>query len=291
MDTPSGLDTSMRAIIRGILASSIPVVSYVSPSAPRAASASIFILYTSHFAAMAPGTNTGAATPVQIGGIAPTPDRDQPKKSANLMETKAVNDAAAFIRSLAELRGRNAGWAEKAVREAASLSATTALCTHVIDIEAREIANLLRQLHGTKVRIGGVALIVLGKHEPDEMLAKRDKLNNDVQEILDNQIATWGIKVTNVEIKQIDITETMIRAVARQAEVERERRAKIINAEGERQAAQQLLEAPVILGERPEAMQLRYLGSLNFIAGDKNSTVAFPFPIEFAQWLKKPPTS
>lgn len=132
---------------------------------------------------------------------------------------------------------------------------------------------------------------VLGKHELDEMLAERDKLNNDVQEILDNQIAAWGIKVANVEIKQVDITETMIRAIARQAEAERERRAKIINAEGERQAAQQLLEAAIILGERPEAMQLRYLGSLNFIAGDKNSTVVFPFPIEFAQWLKKPPST
>jgi len=129
---------------------------------------------------------------------------------------------------------------------------------------------------------------VLGKHELDEMLAERDKLNNNVQEILDSQIATWGIKVANVEIKQIDITETMIRAIARQAEAERERRAKIINAEGERQAAQQLLEAATILGQRPEAMQLRYLGSLNFIAGDKNSTVVFPFPIEFAQWINKP---
>lgn len=131
---------------------------------------------------------------------------------------------------------------------------------------------------------------VLGKHELDEMLAERDKLNNDVQEILDSQIEAWGIKVANVEIKQVDITETMIRAIARQAEAERERRAKIINAEGERQAAQQLLEAAAILGERPEAMQLRYLGSLNFIAGDKNSTVVFPFPMEFAQWLNKPPS-
>ena len=127
---------------------------------------------------------------------------------------------------------------------------------------------------------------VLGKHELDEMLAERDKLNADIQEILDSQTAAWGIKVANVEIKQVDITETMIRAIARQAEAERERRAKIINAEGEQQAAQKLLEAAVILGQRPEAMQLRYLSTLNFIAGDKNSTIVFPFPIELAQLLK-----
>jgi regulator of protease activity HflC (stomatin/prohibitin superfamily) len=127
---------------------------------------------------------------------------------------------------------------------------------------------------------------VLGKHELDEMLAERDKLNADIQEILDSRTAAWGIKVTNVEIKQVDITETMIRAIARQAEAERERRAKIINAEGEQQAAQKLLEAAVILGQRPEAMQLRYLSTLNFIAGDKNSTIVFPFPIELAQLLK-----
>jgi regulator of protease activity HflC (stomatin/prohibitin superfamily) len=127
---------------------------------------------------------------------------------------------------------------------------------------------------------------VLGKHELDEMLAERDKLNVDIQEILDSQTAAWGIKVANVEIKQVDITETMIRAIARQAEAERERRAKVINAEGEQQAAQKLLEAAAILGQRPEAMQLRYLGTLNFIAGDKNSTIVFPFPIELAQLLK-----
>lgn len=132
---------------------------------------------------------------------------------------------------------------------------------------------------------------VLGKHDLDEMLAERDKLNSDIQAILDAQTDAWGIKVANVEIKQVDITETMIRAIARQAEAERERRAKIINAEGERQAAQQLLEAATILGQRPEAMQLRYLGSLNFIAGDKNSTIVFPFPIEFVQWLKDAPNS
>ena len=147
-------------------------------------------------------------------------------------------------------------------------------------IQVEDFLNATSQLAQTTLRS------VLGKHELDEMLAERDRLNSDIQEILDGQTAAWGIKVANVEIKQVDITETMIRAIARQAEAERERRAKVINAEGEQQAAQKLLEAAEILGQRPEAMQLRYLGTLNFIAGDKNSTVVFPFPIEFARLLK-----
>lgn len=127
---------------------------------------------------------------------------------------------------------------------------------------------------------------VLGKHELDEMLAERDKLNADIQEILDAQTDAWGIKVANVEIKHVDIDESMVRAIARQAEAERERRAKVINAEGEHQAAQKLLEAAEILGQRPEAMQLRYLSTLNVIAGEKSSTIIFPFPLDFMDLLK-----
>jgi regulator of protease activity HflC (stomatin/prohibitin superfamily) len=127
---------------------------------------------------------------------------------------------------------------------------------------------------------------VLGKHELDEMLAERDKLNADIQEILDAQTDAWGIKVANVEIKHVDIDESMVRAIARQAEAERERRAKVINAEGEHQAAQKLLEAAEILGQRPEAMQLRYLSTLNVIAGEKSSTIVFPFPLDFMDLLK-----
>jgi regulator of protease activity HflC (stomatin/prohibitin superfamily) len=123
---------------------------------------------------------------------------------------------------------------------------------------------------------------VLGKHELDEMLAERDKLNIDIQEILDKQTDAWGIKVANVEIKHVDVNESMIRAIARQAEAERERRAKIINAEGEQQAAQKLVEAAEILSREPQAMQLRYLSSLNVIAGEKSSTIVFPFPMELA---------
>jgi len=128
---------------------------------------------------------------------------------------------------------------------------------------------------------------VLGKHELDEMLSERDKLNADIQDILDTQTDSWGIKVANVEIKHVDIDESMIRAIARQAEAERERRAKIINAEGEEQAAQKLLEAAQILSGQPEAMQLRYLGTLNTIAGEKNSTIIFPFPTELGKMLAR----
>jgi membrane-bound serine protease (ClpP class) len=168
MDTPGGLDTSMRAMIRDILASPVPVATYVSPSGARAASAGTFILYASHIAAMAPGTNVGAATPVQIGGGLPLPGSEPPAKaddkkdakaptqpSGNAMEAKATNDAAAYIRSLAELRGRNAAWGEKAVREAASLSAAAALKEGVIDIEAASIEALLAGMQGRIVVAGG----------------------------------------------------------------------------------------------------------------------------------------
>jgi len=126
---------------------------------------------------------------------------------------------------------------------------------------------------------------VLGKHELDDMLAERDKLNADIQKILDAQTDAWGIKVANVEIKHVDIDESMVRAIARQAEAERERRAKIINAEGEQQAAQKLLEAAEILGQKPEAMQLRYLSTLNVIANERSSTIVFPFPMDLKDFL------
>jgi regulator of protease activity HflC (stomatin/prohibitin superfamily) len=126
---------------------------------------------------------------------------------------------------------------------------------------------------------------VLGKHELDEMLAERDKLNADIQEILDAQTDAWGIKVANVEIKHVDLNEVMIRAIARQAEAERERRAKVINAEGEAQAAEKLLEAARILGQAPEAMQLRYLSTLNVLASEKSSTIVFPFPMELRDFF------
>jgi len=124
---------------------------------------------------------------------------------------------------------------------------------------------------------------VLGKHDLDEMLSERDKLNNDIQDILDSQTDAWGIKVANVEIKHIDLGESMVRVIARQAEAERERRAKIINAEGEEQAARKLLEAAEILARQPEAMQLRYLNTLALIGTQNNSTIVFPFPTDLGQ--------
>ena len=128
---------------------------------------------------------------------------------------------------------------------------------------------------------------VLGKHELDDMLSKRDQLNADLQEMLDATTEGWGVKVTSVAIKHVDIDPSMIRAIARQAEAERERRAKIINAEGELQAAKQLDEAATILAQRPESMQLRYLSALTDIAGDKTNTIVMPLPDLLSAMLKK----
>ena len=124
---------------------------------------------------------------------------------------------------------------------------------------------------------------VLGQHELDEMLAERERLNTDLQRILDEQTESWGIKVANVELKHVDIDESMIRVIARQAEAERIRRAKIIESEGEFQAAQKFLDAAAILAQRPEAMQLRYLSTLMTIANERSSTIVFPFPTDLVQ--------
>src|SRR5688572_12076591 len=160
MDTPGGLDTSMREMIKHILASPVPVATYVSLSGARAASAGTFILYASHFAAMAPGTNLGAASPVSIGG-APAKDEKKGKDqgegvgSGDTMTRKVTHDAAAYIRSLAQLRGRNADWGERAVREAVSLSATDALELKVIDAIAEDSAALLKKLNGRTSEASG----------------------------------------------------------------------------------------------------------------------------------------
>ena len=156
MDTPGGLDSAMRQMIKAILASSVPVASYVAPSGARAASAGTYILYASHVAAMAPGTNLGAATPVRIGGPPGTPSDDKAKGGDDeTLARKQVNDAAAYIRGLAQMRGRNADWAEKAVREAVSLSANEALRLNVIDQVADDLPDLLRKLDGKTLQVAG----------------------------------------------------------------------------------------------------------------------------------------
>jgi regulator of protease activity HflC (stomatin/prohibitin superfamily) len=126
---------------------------------------------------------------------------------------------------------------------------------------------------------------ILGQHDLDQMLAERDKLNNEIRELLDEQTDAWGIKVSNVELKHVDLNESMIRAIAKQAEAERIRRAKIIDAEGELQASQKLLEAGQVLAQQPQAMQLRYLGALQNIAGERSSTIVFPLPVGLLESL------
>lgn len=161
LDTPGGLDLAMRDIIKDILASAVPVVTYVHPQGARAASAGTYLLYASHVAAMTPATNLGAATPVSIAPTSLAPptapgeegEKDAKAPAGSAMERKAVNDAVAYIRGLATLRGRNADWAERAVREAASLEAQEALGLRVIDIIATDVDDLLRQLHGRTVQL------------------------------------------------------------------------------------------------------------------------------------------
>jgi regulator of protease activity HflC (stomatin/prohibitin superfamily) len=164
-------------------------------------------------------------------------------------------------------------------RDNVSVKVNAVVYFRVVDPESAiiQVANFIEatsQLAQTTLRA------VLGKHELDEMLAEREKLNSDIQEVLDKQTDAWGIKVSNVEIKHVDLNENMVRAIARQAEAERERRAKVIHAEGELQASEKLLAAADMLSKRAEAMQLRYLQTLTQIANDRTSTVVFPVPMD-----------
>ncbi len=147
-------------------------------------------------------------------------------------------------------------------------------------IQVEDYHSATSQLAQTTLRA------VLGKHDLDDMLAEREQLNNDIQQVLDAQTDAWGIKVANVEIKHVDLDESMIRAIARQAEAERERRAKVIHAEGELQASEKLMQAAEMLGRQSGAMQLRYMQTLSNIASDKNSTIVFPLPIELLQGIR-----
>jgi regulator of protease activity HflC (stomatin/prohibitin superfamily) len=167
-------------------------------------------------------------------------------------------------------------------RDNVSVKVSAVVYFRIIDaknsvIEVENYLNATSQLAQTTLRS------VLGKHQLDEMLAEREKLNRDVQQALEVQTNSWGINVSNVEIKQIDLTESMVRAIARQAEAERERRAKVIHAEGELQAAEKLYQAAHILAQEPQAIQLRYLETLTVIGADKNTTIIFPLPMDLLE--------
>ncbi|RWC25743.1 slipin family protein [Mesorhizobium sp.] len=171
-------------------------------------------------------------------------------------------------------------------RDNVSVKVNAVLYFRIVDaeraiIQVEDFMAATNQLAQTTLRS------VLGKHELDEMLAERDKLNSDIQEILDQRTDAWGIKVSNVEIKHVDLNESMVRAIAKQAEAERLRRAKVINADGEQQAAAKLVEAGKMLAAEPQAMQLRYFEALHDIAGERSSTVVFPLPVDLlSQFMK-----
>jgi regulator of protease activity HflC (stomatin/prohibitin superfamily) len=164
-------------------------------------------------------------------------------------------------------------------RDNVSVKVNAVVYFRVVDPQ-RAIINVENFLVATSQLAQTTLRAVLGKHELDEMLAERERLNLDIQKILDAATDAWGVKVTNVEIKHVDLNESMVRAIARQAEAERERRAKVIHAEGEKQAAAALLEAAQMLAQKPEAMQLRYLQTMTQVAGDRGSTIVFPLPLD-----------
>ena len=171
-------------------------------------------------------------------------------------------------------------------RDNVSVKVNAVLYFRVVDPE-RAIINVENFMDATGQLAQTTLRSVLGQHELDELLAERERLNHDVREILDHQTDQWGIKVSNVEIKHVDIDESMIRAIAKQAEAERERRAKIIHAQGEQQAAEKLVEAARELSAEPGSMQLRYMQTLVEIAGEKSSTIVFPLPISILDGLQK----
>ncbi len=170
-------------------------------------------------------------------------------------------------------------------RDNVSVKVNAVVYLRVVDPE-KAIIQVVHYLDATSQLAQTTLRAVLGKHELDELLAERERLNLDIQRVLDVQTDAWGIKVSNVEIKHVDLNETMVRAIARQAEAERERRAKVIHAEGELQASEKLLQAAQMLAQAPQAMQLRYLQTLGNIAGDKSTTIVFPLPMDLLSALK-----
>ena len=171
-------------------------------------------------------------------------------------------------------------------RDNVSVKVNAVLYFRVVDPE-KAIINVEDYMEATGQLAQTTLRSVLGQHELDELLAERDRLNVDIQKILDQQTDQWGIKVSNVEIKHVDIDESMIRAIAKQAEAERERRAKVIHADGEAQAAQKLVEAATTLAREPGSMQLRYMQTLNEIAGERSSTIVFPLPMNIMENIQQ----
>jgi regulator of protease activity HflC (stomatin/prohibitin superfamily) len=171
-------------------------------------------------------------------------------------------------------------------RDNVSVKVSAVIYSRIVDPQ-RAIINVANYAAATSQLAQTTLRSVLGKHELDELLAERDKLNADIQTILDKHTDPWGIKVSNVEIKDVDLNENMVRAIAKQAEAERLRRAKIINAEGEQQAAEKLVEAGKMLAPEPSAMLLRYFAALQDIAGERSSTILFPIPIDLIDKIKK----
>ena len=170
-------------------------------------------------------------------------------------------------------------------RDNISVKVSAVIYFRVVDPE-RAIINVEDYFEATAQLAQTTLRSILGQHELDEMLAQRDKLNAGIQKLLDEQTEAWGIKVANVEIKHIDIDESMIRAIAKQAEAERERRAKVIHATGELEASEKLLEAAQVLARQPQALQLRYMQTLTEIAGDKSSVILFPMPIDLVEGMR-----
>jgi len=175
-------------------------------------------------------------------------------------------------------------------RDNVSVKVNAVVYFRVVDPE-KSVIQVAKFLEATSQLAQTTLRAVLGKHELDELLAERERLNSDIQRVLDSQTDAWGIKVSTVEIKDVDLSESMIRAIARQAEAERERRAKIIHAEGELQASEKLLQAAQMLAKQPQAMQLRYLQTLGNITSDRSSTIVFPVPIDLVTAIGggKPP--